>query len=441
MINAPYFEPRSLRFSIDLRARDAFFAHRVTGTSKCWAFLKQYYNPADSPDYLTLAIDAVSLAYLWHEVRSDAVLTAARERYISALSKINKALKSRTEATQSTALLTSLLFDLFEKITYIAPQNARSWTSHINGGLALVSLRGYEQFQNPLDFSVLVRLSGHFLISCVASASPIPDELIAIRAYLTKHLRPQDPMWRLSDLLILYGDLRSGIQRGIFSEVDRIGLTVALDEKLQALDLSMPPSWQYSTTILDHKSDRTFDFHFDSYPSLRVSQVRNQLRIIRVLLNESLLQYYIASSTAEKSTLKIRVVHDSIKTLVHEICASVPDYLDCEGAARHRLPTSEKAGPLDDDPDPFLDRSQGESGHPHTPRHHATCYALIFPLYVAGVSRSIPEARSWSIKQLQYMSSHFSIRNATMVAQILEGETYVSPWKVYDMLGSYATGA
>jgi len=130
---------------------------------------------------------------------------------------INKTLKSSKEATKDTTLLTSLLLDLFEKITHNEPRNNKSWTSHVNGALGLVRLRGLEQFQDPSEFSVRVRLSGFSLISCVASGSPVPDELIAIRAYVGKHLNVQDPRWRLSDLMVEYANLRSEIRRGILS--------------------------------------------------------------------------------------------------------------------------------------------------------------------------------------------------------------------------------
>jgi hypothetical protein len=76
--------------SVDVQARDAFFAYYVTSTTRCWDFLKPYYHLTDSPDHLALAIEAVSLAYLWHQVYSDAALATARERYISALHMINK---------------------------------------------------------------------------------------------------------------------------------------------------------------------------------------------------------------------------------------------------------------------------------------------------------------------------------------------------------------
>ena len=95
MQNVPHFEPQSLPLSIGLQARDAFFASYVT--SKCWDFLKPYHHLADSPEHLTMAIEAVSLAYLWHRVYSDAALATARGKYILALRMTNKALKSSKE--------------------------------------------------------------------------------------------------------------------------------------------------------------------------------------------------------------------------------------------------------------------------------------------------------------------------------------------------------
>jgi hypothetical protein len=121
--NAPPFEPRSLPLSLELQARDAFFAYYVTGTSKTWDFLKPFYDPTHSPKHLTLSIDAVSLAYLSHQVYSDAALATARERYISALRMASRALQSPEVAAKHTTLLTSLLLDLFEKITNTEPRH------------------------------------------------------------------------------------------------------------------------------------------------------------------------------------------------------------------------------------------------------------------------------------------------------------------------------
>lgn len=172
---APHLEPRSLPLSLDVQARDAFFAYYVTGTSKTWHFLKPFFDLTQSPEHLRLSIDAASLAYLSHQVHSDAAITAAREKYVSALRMTNKALESPEVVARNTTLLTSLLLDLFEKITNSESRHSKSWTGHAAGALALVKLRGLDQFQDPAALRVLVRLSTNFLIGCVARRAGCPS--------------------------------------------------------------------------------------------------------------------------------------------------------------------------------------------------------------------------------------------------------------------------
>jgi hypothetical protein len=228
--------------SVDLQARDIFFSHYVSVTTGCWGFMMPFYHPADSPAHLTLAMEAVSLAYLWHQTYFDAALVTARQRYIRALRMTNKILGSPKEAIKNTTLLATLFLDLFEKITGRQPQNNKSWTSHVNGALALVKLRGLECFQDPSEFHILVRLNNHFLITCIASGSPVSDDLLELRRYVEQRLDVPDYTLQMSDSMIAYAKLQSEMRRGILSNEECIQVTTELDAKLQALDLNMPPS-------------------------------------------------------------------------------------------------------------------------------------------------------------------------------------------------------
>ena len=341
----------------------------------------------------------------------------------------NKILKSSNEQTKNTTLMASLLLDLFEKITDTETRN-NSWTSHVNGALAIVRLRGLDQFRDDSDFNILVRLYTHYIVSCVASDSPVPDNLNAIEAYIGKRLSVKGPLLRLSNLMVQYANLRGEVRKGMLSDDECIELSMELDGQIQALDRKLPVYWQYSTISLNQKSERAFDLHFHYYSNSRICQARNVFRIMRILLNESLIQHVLVSPTSHRDLALTEVAYDTIRTLATEICAGVPQYMDCDGAARHRLPASEKS---DFGLDHILPR-----GHSHTPNHQLDCYTLIFPLYVAARSEAVPDMRPWVIKNLHYMSSHFHVRNAELVARILERETDVNPWKVYAMLGSYA---
>jgi hypothetical protein len=157
-------ESHSLVPSLELQARDAFFAFHVTKVSKSWDFLEPFSDPTRSPEHLALSIDAVSLAYLSYMVTSDVALLEAREKYGLALRMTNKALRSPDLALKDTTLLSALCLDLFEKLTNIS-QKSKSWMGHVNGALTLVRMRGLKNFRDPSALRVLARVSNNLLIS------------------------------------------------------------------------------------------------------------------------------------------------------------------------------------------------------------------------------------------------------------------------------------
>lgn len=378
-----------------------------------------YHHLLSSPDHLASAIEAVSLAYLWYHVQSDTALATARERYVSALRILKKVLKSPKEAIKESTLMTSLLLDLFEKITERTPRNNQSWSSHVDGALALVQLRGLEQFQKPSELEILVRLSGNYLASSIASGSAIPDGFNAIQAHINHNLDFRDPKLQLSDMMFEYANVCNEVRKGILSDIELISASAELDDRIKGLDLKLPSRWQYSTIFLEHKSERSFDLYFDFYSVPRVCQARNVLRVLRVLLNRTVVERCSALSANDRPLTLVAIARENIETLAREICASVPQYVDCDDVARQRLTTS-------------------GAGHYHTYNHKLDVYTLIFPLYVGGSSMGSSDLRQWVIKQLHYIGSHFHIRNAEVVAQILERETDSNPWEIYAMLGSYA---
>ena len=426
---------RCLSLSVESQARELFFAYYVT--SRCWDFLMPYYQK-DPPQHLALAIEAVSFAYLWHQLGSDAALVKARERYVSALTMTNRAVRSPKGATRDTTLMASLLLDLFEKITSSTVQHDSLWTSHANGALALVSHRGLEHFQDAFEFSMLVRLSTHYTIGCLSSHSSVPHELHLIHAYIGQRLGYQSPMWQFTDLIARYANLCHNIRGDKMSREELFARSLALDESFHQFDNQLPPSWRYSSIEVEHESNVVFGSQLDLYPSSKICQALNKLRVIRILLNECLLEHVVASS-ARDEYLPLRVMaHNTIESMVGEICSSIPQYLDCDDAARQKLPSSERSQvPIHTNhliPRP----NAGRDSHIHTLNHQLECYTLIFPLYVVGRLKSFSEARRWVIEQLDRISGHFRIRNADVVAQMLEQDTSMSPWEVYAMLGSYA---
>ena len=425
-------KPKYFTQPLDLQARNAFFGYYVDGT--CWDFMRRYYHPIDCPGYLSSAVQAVGLAYLWHQVYSDTALADARECYVLALKETNKALNSSTERMKDSTLIAILLLDLFERITDCQLQTKSSWMSHVNGALAIVKLRGLKHFNGPFAYRILQRMSSNFMLGYVASSLPVPCEIIAIRDYVGHHFQGQGAMRLFSDLTGQYANLRCHISQSSLTGDEKVEAIQALDKDLKIAVTKMPPVWQYITTIPNSISERIFGIHVDFYPQRNTCLAWNVLRVIRILLNEMLIEHNSSLLTGESFTALIRTSQENIQELTDEICASVPQYTDCYGAARARLPASH-------DPDPCSGRSDDVSQgtrRSHTPKHQADCYTLLFPLYVIGKVNVVFGVRAWAVKELRYIGSHFYIRNAEILAQVLEEGAQLRPWKVYAMLGGYA---
>lgn len=410
---------------LDKQARDAFFQFYVSGSSKTWHFLMPFYDDPSTPAHLSEALTAVSLAFFAHQVNSESAVKGARESYVSALSLTAKALRDPELAMRDDAVLSSILLDLFEKFTNTEPSDAATYTGHVQGALALVKLRGLQCFNDPKGARLLVRLGTNLLISCVASATRVPEGLHALRARTAELISTRDPKWLLSDSMVTYANLRGDARSGLLSIDEQISRTIELDAQMHSQILRLPPTWQYKVNHLEAESERVFERRYDSYRDRHVTQVSNVLRLVRVMLNDELIDYYESTDPTPATMALTTVSRNNIEQLAREICATVPQYTDCQGIAKRiRRYTNE------------------EDCSDHSAAHNLDCYSLVFPLYVAGHSpRAPPQLRQWIIDQLYYIGQHFRIRNAVDVASILEQRLPLDGWRIYGLLGSYAFAA
>ncbi|PMD62513.1 uncharacterized protein K444DRAFT_627439 [Hyaloscypha bicolor E] len=147
---------------------------------------------------------------------------------------------------------------------------------------------------------------------------------------------------RASDLTVEYAKLRSEFRSGTLPNDEYVTASKELDLKLEALDLDMPQAWHYSTTLVEYKSDRVFDLRLIPI-RIETCYARDFLWVGGVLLNETLIDGYLGSPEGEKYKALMGVAHDYIDTLAGEICASAPQYTDCDGLARQRLPSFENS--------------------------------------------------------------------------------------------------
>jgi hypothetical protein len=392
-----------LSLSICHQARELFYHDHVFGVTKGYSFLSQYYSFVTGDAYLCRSIDAVSLAYLSHQKRSSAALAEARRHYVDAVRLIRKALQSLELAAKDSTLLSTLLLDVYEKISNKGRLWDGSWTMHIKGALSLVQLRHDRHHHDPNHRHVLERLSTNILISCAVSDSAVPDELLILQKIVAS-----PPKLRESELMAEFACLKRQAKFHLLPDDDIIRKATELDLQFLELSLQMPPSWQHETMYVEAKSAHHYEkyhyIHTDEY----VGQMRNVLRITRILICELIVSYGLENSNkiARGSTLlNSGYAFTTIAQMTREICATVPEVLT----------------------------------QPANAKSYLQSYRLIFPLYVAAQSVSAPEAmKNYAIQQLRHIADYHAIKNASTVAKILESGERRNPWEVYALLGSYA---
>jgi hypothetical protein len=266
-----------------------------------------------------------------------------------------------------------------------------------------------------------------------ATATPVPIELVELREHINKYADNDSLKERLSNMMITYANLSSEIKSGKFSNDYYLERCLQIDVVCRSLCDYAHETWSYTTRFLDQKTERSYTSYLDIYPRRQVTQAWNVLRLVRILVNNFILENGQDHHERLPAACSPRVAREKIEALALDICASVPQYVDCLEMARIMGQKEDPKEPL------ILNKDQAQAVHAHNPDQILACYNLIFPLAVAGQSQACPKGvKSWIINELHYMAVHFSLRNAAVVAQILERGVPVYPWDIYSMLGSYA---
>ncbi|KAL8683762.1 MAG: hypothetical protein Q9186_000248 [Xanthomendoza sp. 1 TL-2023] len=423
--------PGPIVVSIRSQARDIFYHDYVLGSNKPFDFLQAFYSSTSKDHHLSRSIDAVSLAYWISQRHSVSMEKEARQHYVSAINYTTVALKDFDQAKQNSTVLAILLLDLYEKMTSKEATFEGGWAAHLCGALTLVQLRGDEQFNEPSVIRMLTRLGTNLLISCVASDSPILPDLITLRNTIAAQFTSSlDPKWLESDLVIEFARIRQDIEKGVLAGSEATLVLIELDAKFVRLGRQVPPTWKYRTIQVEAKSSHHYECFHHIHPAEHVVQMWNTLRLTRLVLNELICSRCLDPYGRLRSDFELLAVHEraarSIIEMASDICASVPQYIEDSHLSLQQSSTkigsSSDLAKVDTRTSPVA---------PPNPTNHLPCYRLISPLFVVAQSSAVPPAfREWTIKQLHFMADYHGIRNAMIVANILESGEKKQVWEV-----------
>ncbi|KAK8129025.1 hypothetical protein PG984_010133 [Apiospora sp. TS-2023a] len=440
--------PTPLLPAPEIRARAAFFSHYVFGFSRSHGVLAALYQGTAPDSPLSAAVDAAALLFLAKQYQVPGYhaqpLSSPRQArdltrlatasYVVATNRLSSALRAASPVVSDgysredtdnlhhpacgddEILQAVLLLDLYEKLAVTGiryPAAAMSpcidegpWMSHIRGALCLLRASGLvDHLESPVKRRLAARLAMAMVISCGAAGVRVPRELAQLRdglVFYSTMAASTDPKFAVTGVVVGVVNLAADVNEGTLTRDQVRHRTQLLDRQFVQMEQTLPPSWQYKRVPDSTGDPMVYDGYYDLYADHFVTQVRNVVQSMRLLLAKTVAGY------GESAGL-------TIETLCDDIVASVPQFAWAMARPENSIPF----GPL----------------------QSLQCFTLLSPMYLAGQMTARMELREWIIAKMEYMAEVGGLHMAKLVGGVLRDAPETSYWHVYAMLGSYAFAA
>jgi hypothetical protein len=279
------------------------------------------------------AIEAVGMAGISNVYYAPHIFSKSRQQYCLALAAVNHALGDPVIAVTDTTFMAVILLGMFEVINFDTWDRYTYWAAHIQGALALLELRGKEQFTQKRGGLLFVLIRSQILTACMYQNLSVPPSLLQTsQNFKTSSIRRD---WHkekvaspgsISEISFQVVNLKAAIQNGHITDSDTI-LQQAnqIDEKLVAWKATASHSWTYGTADSARTPEVTyFDEKCHVYPNLWVAEIWNNWRALRILMNQIIL--YHIPFTDLLYTFKSAKAQSIIRILSTEICISTSSF-------------------------------------------------------------------------------------------------------------------
>lgn len=420
-------------------------------------YLTELCRNGGMDETLSSSMTAVGLAACSNRSHSPELLGEARREYVVALRRVNSALLSPTDALKDSTLLSIMILTIYETVTCTNQLSQKAWTEHINGASTLLKVRGPGQFKTRVGIGLFMQTSSHLLISAVKREIPMPPEIVALRAQVRQRLNPIDPAFRFVAIIDRFAKFRADIRsRQLGNSSNIIRVAVSIDEDLVQVFTNVPPGWEYETAV-DHENKAphvVYNGKYDIYYDYWIARIWNSMRNVRMLLNEVIRQHILEGFrstpplfTDESYTSQFQLSTNALVEMRDGILRSIPQclgyvtrkpssWLRSTSASAKKSKTSSSA-PSSTDPFASLYPEQEFNSNCHpdnitpdapslsatpNPSHPAIgAYFLVWPLYIAGVSRfTIPSQRAFILSCLRRLYTDLGIAQGNALATYME---------------------
>lgn len=292
-------------------------------------YIPPLYKHKDCSTALKSSVEAVGLATLSLARSESSLLEQARRHHLVAVREIQLSLQSPSTTNRADTLASVMLFALFAGITCEPTAAHINWTKHIKGALAILNSSSYLASDDPVVNILSSHVTSCVLVDCLQSVVSPPRQFTEIKFEPRIPVNFQEKSEYVLELLAEVRPQRVSMD----SITDMIRTLDVVDAHLN--DLFTVLSKRHPRMIVSN-GDRIHQPVYHIYPSLKSARVWNIIRLTRLSAAE--LRY---DKMRELRTLDSAYLHPhdidiayqeeyastSAKLLIHDICASIPDFL------------------------------------------------------------------------------------------------------------------
>ncbi|KAL7933276.1 hypothetical protein V8C35DRAFT_305403 [Trichoderma chlorosporum] len=406
----------------NVRARHEFFAHYVFGLSSSYNILPSLYEKAKADDHLSASVDAASLAFVANRnpPESKELFRLAAQQYTIALRRVNAALSDRELSSADSTLQSVLLLDLYEKIMGRDLKAAEPWLAHLNGALALIKTRGFNDMtRNETSRTLANKLFIALLISCYIASHRIPEGVAELGRRLDIYHDKDDLKWRLSKMNVQMTNFRIDINEGRLSDAEIVAKAKDLHDAYREIEDTVSARWQPGQVMASEEDSASrpliFGNYYHVYKDHYITQVRNTIRIMQLQL-QSYIQIHLEDDGSDEAKNTLSESLKRTERFAEDVCASIPQFI---------LPNVHP-------------NVHPNNSTPFSALQTMKCGILLPALFIAGSASKNAELRAWAVRTMRYMAASGNLRSASLTADMLETCPAMDFRFMYAKLGGYA---
>ncbi|KAF2753762.1 hypothetical protein EJ05DRAFT_489931 [Pseudovirgaria hyperparasitica] len=361
-------------------------------------YLGPVYLKAGTRSPLQDATHAVALSAFGRYPERNDVLRQARVIYGQALHKVNEALRDPVKAKSDETLLSILLFSLYEvsvesnivyarsaalaagfgqasrarsfilsgiastglsnsarltqeqEIVSTSELETQNWNHHVDGAVALVKMRGTEQFNNPQSYNIFRAVRSMMLTNCVQRKKPV-DTFPGENGWKGKDTEENAAnrltmiSMELPEIRSRFETLQSGQASGdVSTEVNALlQSTKKMDAGLENWAATLPSTWnpQIISIVEDSDTDIMLCPEWPGpqhiYNDVFVSNIQNDYRVTRIFCQIVIMGCLsIIGDMGQNSDFEMLRAQYTSQQMVNDICSSVPFHMSFDMHSRPR---------------------------------------------------------------------------------------------------------